>query len=225
MRRVKHLVPLVLAAALLAGCTQPPPTASTGTGTATTSATAQPVGTSTPPATAPTPIRTAPVRAWDAPPMTGVGPVDAFITAVLARDSIALTPYMKGAAQPCRKDRQPSCGEGTLAGALVPAILFGSCPGQYLWTALEGDPGRLARMMLDGAGMPAPAWHLRAVSRTSTGSIIDFLDAPVSTSGMRVLMTDDGVGSVSLFWLVSGCTQYADPPGSVVVAPPPPQSP
>lgn len=130
MRAVKHLMPLVLAAALLAGCDEPRPAAPTATGTAsaetasatptaspdptapasvtpevtvTTTLSANPGPTPSPtPTLSPTPNAVAVRQAWETPPTTGVPVVDGVVRAMTNGDPRAAEPFVVGAVIKCR---------------------------------------------------------------------------------------------------------------------------
>lgn len=111
MRAVKHLVPLVLAAALLVGCKDPRAVVATATARASATATASPTPSVTPavPAlvTTATPLMTTTPRPTPTLPLplgtptTGVASVDQIVAAVQRGDAAALEPYFAGRIQPC----------------------------------------------------------------------------------------------------------------------------
>jgi hypothetical protein len=131
MRAVKHLVPLVLAAALLVGCDEPRPAASTATATVTASAVATATVSPTAPVTAgptqtpdvtvtttassnpsptpsatrtasPTPNAVAVRQAWETPPTTGIHVVDGVVRAMTTGDPRAAEPFVVGAVVRCK---------------------------------------------------------------------------------------------------------------------------
>lgn len=134
MRAVKHLVPLVLAATLLAGCEDPRAVVATATAsapvveTATSTLPPKPSFTSTPiPIQAPIPP-IPPVgspRAWDVPPKTGIAYLDAIVTAMVAGDAEALERYVVGGSPtPCDISWIP-CPEGIATGTPIRVLTAG----------------------------------------------------------------------------------------------------
>ncbi|MGE3855499.1 MAG: hypothetical protein AB7G21_00930 [Dehalococcoidia bacterium] len=150
---MKHLVPLVLAAALLVGCAPPREAASTATGTVGAAgtgiaapsaiATATPMPRTTPPSATRAGTRSdsswPTVRAWANPPSSGAAHVDLIVSALIASDASRLEPYITGISITCGFQDGPECPPAVPLETPVPAFGSGACPGGGSWTRL-GPP-------------------------------------------------------------------------------------
>jgi len=224
MRAVKHLVPLVLAAALLVGCDEPRPAVATSTATPsataspsatpTFSAPAHPAPSGTAVVTSPTPAPSPTPRVWDRPPPSGVAHVDAIIAAVVSGNANALVPYVTGTAVPCGAD--PVCPPGVVAGTPTLAILYFGCPGGSRWDSLlSASRPTIAKELAE------PAYHLRSVYRDPTGEYgqryrILFQSSPTELKGLVLSLTDAGIAGISV-WQNGTCAWMIERGGDAVI--------
>ncbi|MGE3855498.1 MAG: hypothetical protein AB7G21_00925 [Dehalococcoidia bacterium] len=227
---MKHLVPLVLAAALLAGCTEPRAVVATATAKASAAGTGTAGSTPSPtPSPAPTPV-----ASWSVPPRTGVAHLDAIISAMVAGDRAALEPYVAGDWGVCgRPGDHPLCLPGAAEDAPVLVVRTAACPGAEDWARLVASPETappgymipMTRSDFATRAVRGPA-SLRAVYQRTTPTNdyrLVFVSQPLM-EGVDLFVGEQGIYGYRA-WFAPYCPIVGRQEAGEALLVPPPQSP